>query len=77
MMTGQGLTLTAAGIVGGMVLFAVVSRFLRAFLYGVSPGDIVSLVGASLLLTAVAALASWVPARRASGVDPATTLRSE
>ena len=77
MMTRQGLTLTAAGIVGGMVLFAVVSRFLRAFLYGVSPGDIVSLVGASLLLTAVAALASWVPARRASGVDPAMTLRAE
>jgi ABC-type antimicrobial peptide transport system permease subunit len=77
MMTGQGLTLTAAGIVGGMVLFVIVSRFLRSFLYGVSPVDVVSLLGASLLLTAVATLASWVPARRASGVDPATTLRAD
>ena len=77
MMTGQGLTLTAAGIVGGMVLFAIVSRFLRSYLYGVSPVDVVSLLGASLLLTAVATLASWVPARRASGVDPATTLRAD
>jgi hypothetical protein len=77
MLTGQGLTLTAVGIVGGLVLFAVVSRFLTAFLYGVSPIDVVSLIGASLLLTAVAALASWVPARRASGVDPATTLRAD
>jgi predicted permease len=77
MMTRQGLALTAAGLVGGMALFAVVSRFLRAFLYGVSPVDLASLVGAALLLTTVAALASWVPARRASGVDPATTLRSE
>jgi putative ABC transport system permease protein len=77
MMTREGLVLTAAGIVGGLVLFAVTSRFLRGFLYGVAPIDPVTMIAAATMLTAVAALASWVPARRASRVDPATTLREE
>lgn len=77
MMTGQGLVLTAAGIAGGLLLFAVASRFLRAFLYGVAPGDPVTLAVASTLLAGIAALASWIPARRASRVDPAEVLRSE
>jgi ABC-type antimicrobial peptide transport system permease subunit len=77
MMTGQGLTLTLAGVVGGLLLFAVVARFLRTFLYGVAPGDPVTLVIASTLLLAIAALASWIPARRASRVDPAEVLRAE
>ena len=77
MMTGQGLTLTLAGVVGGLVLFALVARFLRSFLYGVAPGDPLTLVIASALLVAIAAMASWIPARRASRVDPAEVLRAE
>jgi predicted permease len=77
MMTGQGLALTMAGIIGGLALFAVVARFLRTFLYGVAPGDPVTLAIASGLLIAIAALASWIPARRASRVDPAEVLRAE
>lgn len=77
MMTREGLTLTAIGIVGGLILFALTSRFLRAFLYGIAPGDPVTLVAAAILLTVVAALATWVPASRASRVDPASTLREE
>lgn len=77
MMTGQGLALTAAGIAGGLLLFAVAARFLRAFLYGVAPGDPVTLAVASTLLAGIAALASWIPARRASRVDPANVLRAE
>jgi ABC-type antimicrobial peptide transport system permease subunit len=77
MMTRQGLVLTAAGIAGGLVLFAVTAHFLRAFLYGVAPGDPVTLAVASALLAGIAALASWIPARRASRVDPADVLRSE
>ena len=77
MMTGQGLTLTMAGVAAGLVLFAVVARFLRTFLYGVAPGDPVTLAIASGLLIAIAALASWIPARRASRVDPAEVLRAE
>ena len=77
MMTGEGLTLTAIGIVGGLVLFALTSRFLRSFLYGIAPGDPLTLSAAAIVLTVVAALATWVPARRASRVDPASTLREE
>jgi hypothetical protein len=77
MMTGQGLVLTAVGVVAGLGLFAVVARFLRSFLFGVAPSDPVTLGAASLLLVAIAALASWIPAHRASRVDPASTLRAE
>jgi putative ABC transport system permease protein len=77
MMTRQGLTLTAVGVGGGLLLFGLVARFLRSFLYGVAPSDPVALVGASLLLIAIATLASWIPARRASRVDPADALRAE
>lgn len=77
MMTRQGLVLAAAGIAGGLVLFAFAARFLRAFLFGVTTADPVTLVAAALLLIGVATLASWIPARRASRVDPANTLRAE
>ena len=77
MMTRQGLVLTAGGVVAGLAMFALVARFLRAFLFGVAPGDPMTLVGASVLLVAVAALASWIPARRASRVDPVEALRAE
>jgi putative ABC transport system permease protein len=77
MMTRQGMALTAAGIAGGLLLFVLVARFLRSFLFGVAPSDPLTLAGASLMLIGIAALASWVPARRASRVDPAETLRAE
>jgi putative ABC transport system permease protein len=77
MFTRQGLVLTAAGIAGGLVVFLLVSRFLRGLLYGVAPSDPLTLAGASGLLVLIAALASWIPARRAARVDPARTLRSE
>ena len=77
MMTRQGLMLTAFGVAGGLGLFFVVARFLRSFLYGVAPSDPVTLAGASLMLVLIAALASWIPARRAARVDPADALRAE
>jgi predicted permease len=77
MMTGQGLTLTLAGVLGGLVLFAVLARFLGAFLYGVATGDPLTLLIASTVLIAIAALASWIPARRAARVDPAEVMRAE
>ena len=77
MMTKQGLVLTAFGVTGGLALFVVVARFLRSFLYGVAPGDPLTLAGASLMLIAIATLASWIPARRAARVDPAEALRAE
>ena len=77
MLTRQGVVLTAFGIAGGLVLFALVARFLRTLLYGVAPTDSLTLIGASLLLVVTAAVASWVPARRTSRLDPADVLRAE
>ncbi|HEV8148897.1 MAG TPA: ABC transporter permease [Gemmatimonadales bacterium] len=77
MFTRQGLVLTAIGVSAGLGLFLLLARFLRGLLFGVAPSDPVTLAGASLLLLSIATLASWIPARRASRVDPARTLRSE
>jgi putative ABC transport system permease protein len=77
MMTRQGMTLTGIGIVGGLLLFTLAARFLRSFLFGVAPSDPATLAGASLMLVAIATVASWIPARRASRVDPADALRAE
>jgi ABC-type antimicrobial peptide transport system permease subunit len=77
MITGQGLTLTAIGVGLGLVLFALVARFIRSFLFGVAPGDPLTLLGAALTLIMIASLASWIPARRAGRVDPAEALRAE
>jgi putative ABC transport system permease protein len=77
MLTKQGVVLTTFGIAGGLLLFAIVARFLRTLLYGVAPSDAVTLVGASMLLVTIAALASWIPARRSSRLDPADVLRAE
>ena len=77
MMTTQGLVLTAIGLAGGLALFAASARFLRSFLYDVQPSDPLTLVGASVTLAVIAALATWIPARRAAQVDPASSLRAE
>jgi predicted permease len=77
MLTRQGVTVTGFGIAGGLVLFMIAARALKSLLYGVASTDPVTLGGTSLLLVAIAALASWLPARRTSRVDPADVLRSE
>ena len=77
MVTRQGIALTGAGIVAGLVLFALVARFIRSLLFGVAPSDPLTLAAVSLVLIAIAALASWIPARRASRVDPMEALRAE
>ncbi len=73
----RGLKLAAVGVVAGLALYALAAPFLRAFLYGVTAGDPVTLVGVTLVLAGTAALASWFPARRAARVDPAVALRAE
>jgi putative ABC transport system permease protein len=77
MLTRQGVVVTGAGVVGGLLLFVFVARALRSFLFGVAPTDPLTLASASALLIAIAALASWLPARRTSRVDPADVLRAE
>lgn len=77
MLTRQGVVLTAAGIGAGLALFVVVARFLRTLLFGVATTDPLTLLGASLLLVAIAAFASWIPARRTTRLDPADVLRAD
>jgi len=74
---GEGLRTAAIGAAIGLGLSVVATRLLRAMFVGVSPGDPITLIAVTLLLLAVALTAAWLPARRASSVDPARTIRSE
>ncbi len=73
----QGLALTLAGLAAGLVLAAVAARSMAALLYGFQPDYIPTVAVVSMILMAVAALACFVPARRASRVDPSVALRNE
>jgi putative ABC transport system permease protein len=75
--TGRALSLTMAGITLGIVGALGVTRLMASLLYGVSPNDAPTLAGACLLLLFVALAASYIPARRASKVDPVVALRYE
>jgi putative ABC transport system permease protein len=69
--------LVAAGVLVGAVLSWWASRFVATLLYGLQPHDPTTLVGAALVLGAVALIAGWLPARRAARIDPAVALRYE
>jgi putative ABC transport system permease protein len=73
----QGVVLAGSGILLGLVASFPLSRVVRSFLVGVSPTDPITFIGIPALLLAVAALASYLPARRASAVDPVEALRDE
>jgi macrolide transport system ATP-binding/permease protein len=77
MVLWRGLRLTALGIAIGTLLSAASTRMLGSLLYGMSPLDPVSFTVAALGWIAVAMLASYMPARRAMGVDPVAALRWE
>ncbi len=74
---GQGVRLLALGLTIGLAGIIVFSRVLRSFLFEVDAVDLPIYLGVSLLLALAAILACWIPARRAAGVDPIVTLRSE
>jgi len=73
----RGLGLVLCGLAVGLVLAAVASRLLTTLLYGFRPDYIATVAAVSLILAAVATLACFVPARRASRVDPIIALRQE
>ncbi len=77
MVVGQGLRLTLSGIAIGLVIDLGVTRVLSSVLYGVSATDPAAFATVAVMLTAVAVLASYMPARRAAGVDPIRALRAD
>ena len=77
MVLGSGMLLTITGLAIGLPLAFVLARVLSAVLFGVEAADPFSFIGLPLLLAGVAALASYLPARRAARVDPLVALRYE
>ena len=77
LIVGQGLVLTLIGASGGILIAFAVTRVLQRFLYGISSNDPLTFAGVALLLMSIALLACYIPARRATKVDPLTALRHE
>lgn len=73
----QGASMAAAGIACGLLAAAVVTRSIRSLLFDVQPMDPATFLLAAVLLASVAAAAVWIPARRATQVDPMSALREE
>jgi ABC-type antimicrobial peptide transport system permease subunit len=77
MFVRSALVLTAVGVVIGITAAAGLVSLMKALLFGVSPLDPVSFVAVPLVLAFAAALASYLPARRAASIDPVEALRAE
>jgi predicted permease len=73
----RGLGLSVVGVIVGLVTALAIGRLMQSMLFGVSSRDPVILCGVALLMLFVASAASFVPARRASGIDPIVALRTE
>jgi ABC-type antimicrobial peptide transport system permease subunit len=71
------LSLTSVGVVIGLIAAFSLVPLMRTLLFGVRPFDLRTFLAVPLILAAAAVLASYLPARRASSVDPSQTLRSE
>jgi putative ABC transport system permease protein len=77
MVSRQGLVLTLVGVGLGLAAAFGLTRLMSSILYGVSPADPLTYGGFALFLVAVSLLAAWLPARRATRVDPVIVLREE
>jgi putative ABC transport system permease protein len=77
LVAGQGMAFTLAGIAAGLAGAFALTRYLESMLFGLSPFDPPTVGAVTLLLAAVAAIASYIPARRATRVDAMVALRYE
>jgi len=77
LIVGQGIKLTLAGVALGSLSAFAMTRWMEALLFGVRATDPLTFTVIPLMLTAVALLACWVPARRATKVDPMVALHCE
>lgn len=73
----HAFVLIVVGIALGVVCSLIAARFVAALLYGISPNDVASIIGTALILLSIGLLAAYIPARRASRIDPAVALRHE
>ena len=76
-MLGRAAILIAARLGEGLAASVALTRLISGLLFGVTPLDLPTFAGVSLLLFAVACLASYIPARRATRIDPMAALRHE
>jgi ABC-type antimicrobial peptide transport system permease subunit len=77
MILAQGLRLAIAGVVVGLLGAFAFMRLLKGLLFGIGTGDPLTFAVIAVILIGVAVLACWIPARRATKVDPLEALRSE
>ena len=77
LVVGQGLALAGGGVLIGLIAAVPLTRFMESMLVGVTPTDPLTFGGISAVFVAVAAVACYLPARRATFVDPVSALREE
>jgi predicted permease len=74
---GQGARMVGAGVGAGLLLSLATARLLSGYLLGVGPADLPAFAGGAVVLAAATLLAGWLPARRATAVDPMVALRND
>ncbi len=77
MIMRSGLFVTMTGVVVGLAASLALARFIRSQLFGVQPSDPLTLLSVLVLMTLIAAVAAYVPARRAASIDPVSALRAQ
>jgi ABC-type antimicrobial peptide transport system permease subunit len=77
MILQESTWVTATGVLAGVAAALLLSQLVKSMLYGIQPYDPMTMAGGVLVLLTVALAASWIPARRAAGVQPMEALRHE